>query len=56
MSRTVKGGKSMKCPISGIDCDECGYYREYSECFLRELMETLTELVNVVRSMSAEEE
>jgi len=31
----------MKCPISGIDCDDCGYYKEYSECFLRELIEAL---------------
>jgi hypothetical protein len=32
----------MKCPLSKIDCSECGYWDKTETCFLRDLIEVLT--------------
>jgi len=29
------------CPLSGIYCDQCGYFAKTRECFLASLLETL---------------
>lgn len=34
-----------RCPVSGIKCEECGYYLEERRCFLEELIKVLQELV-----------
>jgi hypothetical protein len=33
-----------KCPLSGIDCKECGYEGLLSECFLHDLIEQIEKI------------
>jgi hypothetical protein len=33
--------KRRRCPLSGIACDDCGYYEWFSTCFLKDLTDAL---------------
>ena len=44
-------GRSL-CPMSGIDCDDCGY--EGEDCFLKELLWVLDDILNKMPDADSE--
>jgi hypothetical protein len=42
----------VKCPLSGIDCEECGC----EKCFLIELVEALKAIAEAIENMGVLEE
>lgn len=51
--------ETVRCPISGISCDECGYTRArlpnavnvYGECFLVDLIATLDRIADELKGL-----
>jgi hypothetical protein len=38
-----------KCPLSGIECNECGYKNRFGICFLNDLLVALDELIEALK-------
>ena len=50
--------ETVRCPISGISCDECGYRPSAitgDGCFLHDLIDTLYRIADALKEILGEE-